>query len=104
VTGSVSHHQAIYWELVYSAPEHALQAARPSRRRLVGSGLRRGDRHGRRPQRAVLVTDKAKIEDGVARGIGLRSEDIPEAVAFMLTRPQCVTIRDLVILARNQEI
>jgi NADP-dependent 3-hydroxy acid dehydrogenase YdfG len=52
----------------------------------------------------VLVTDKAKIEDGVARGIGLRSEDIPEAVAFMLTRPQCVTIRDLVILARNQEI
>jgi NADP-dependent 3-hydroxy acid dehydrogenase YdfG len=50
------------------------------------------------------VTDKARIEDGVARGIGLRSEGIAEAVAFMPIRPQRLTIRDLVILARDQEI
>jgi ribitol 2-dehydrogenase len=35
---------------------------------------------------------------------GLRSEDVADAVLFMLTRPPNVTIRDLVILPQNQDI
>jgi ribitol 2-dehydrogenase len=49
------------------------------------------------------VTDEAEIEDWVARGAGLPSEDVALAVAFMPTRPGHVTIRDLVILPRDRE-
>ena len=35
---------------------------------------------------------------------GLRSEDVADAVLFMLTRPANVNIRDLVILPHNQDI
>ena len=35
---------------------------------------------------------------------GLRSEDVAEAMLFMLTRPPNVTIRDLVMLPQNQDI
>jgi ribitol 2-dehydrogenase len=34
----------------------------------------------------------------------MRSEDVADAVGYMLTRPRHVTIRDLVILPTNQEI
>lgn len=44
------------------------------------------------------MTDQSEIEDWVARGTGLPSEDVALAVAFMPTRPRHVTIRDLVIL------
>ena len=43
VTSSVSGHQAIYWEPVYSASKHALQAfVHGVRRQLVGTGVRMG--------------------------------------------------------------
>jgi ribitol 2-dehydrogenase len=75
------------------------------RRQLIGSGVRMGaiapgvvlnDLWG--------VSDAVEIEAKVARGQGIRSEDVAEAVAFMLTRPRHVTIRDLVILPRDQPI
>ena len=50
------------------------------------------------------VSDPAEIEDKVARGEGIRSEDVADAAAYMLTRPRHVTIRDLVILPREQPI
>lgn len=34
----------------------------------------------------------------------LRSEDVAEAIKFMLTRPANVTIRDPVMLPQNQDI
>ena len=49
-------------------------------------------------------SDPAAIEEGIARREGLRSEDVAEAVLFMLTRPANVTIRDLLILPQNQDI
>ena len=106
VTSSVSGHQAIHWEPVYSASKHALQAfVHTMRRQLIGRGVRMGaiapgvvlnDLWG--------VSDPAEIEAKVARGEGIRSEDVADAVAFMLTRPRHVTIRDLVILPRDQPI
>jgi ribitol 2-dehydrogenase len=106
VTSSVSGHQAIHWEPVYSASKHALQAfVHGMRRQLIGSGVRIGaiapgivlnDLWG--------VADDAEIEDKVARGEGIRSEDVADAVLYMVTRPRHVTIRDLVILPREQPI
>lgn len=106
VTSSVSGHQAIHWEPVYSASKHALQAfVHTMRRQLIGSGVRMGaiapgvvlnDLWG--------VSDPAEIEEKIARGEGIRSEDVADAVAYMLTRPRHVTIRDLVILPRDQPI
>jgi ribitol 2-dehydrogenase len=106
VTSSVSGHQAIHWEPVYSASKHALQAfVHTMRRQLIGSGVR----VGAIAPGVVLndlwgVSDPAEIEAKVGRGEGIRSEDVAEAVAFMLTRPRHVTIRDLVILPRDQPI
>ncbi len=48
--------------------------------------------------------DAAAIEAKVAAREGLRSEDVADAVVFMLTRPAHVTIRDLVILPQKQDI
>jgi ribitol 2-dehydrogenase len=106
VTSSVSGHQAIHWEPVYSASKHALQAfVHTLRRQLIGSGVR----VGAIAPGVVLndlwgVSDPAEIEAKVAGGEGIRSEDVADAVAYMLTRPRHVTIRDLVILPRDQPI
>jgi ribitol 2-dehydrogenase len=106
VTSSVSGHQAIHWEPVYSASKHALQAfVHGVRRQLIGTGVRMGaiapgvvlnDLWG--------VSDSAEIDEKVASGEGIRSEDVADAVGYMLTRPPHVTIRDLVILPSNQPI
>jgi ribitol 2-dehydrogenase len=106
VTSSVSGHQAIYWEPVYSASKHAVQAlVHGMRRQLVGSGVRIGSvAPGVVLNDLWKVTDADAVADGVARGTGLRSQDVADAVVFMLTRPRHVGIRDLVMLPVNQEI
>jgi ribitol 2-dehydrogenase len=38
------------------------------------------------------------------RHASLTSEDVAEAVVFMLSRPAHVTIRDLVMLPQNQDL
>ncbi|MEJ7651239.1 MAG: SDR family oxidoreductase [Nakamurella sp.] len=106
VTSSVSGHQAIHWEPVYSASKHAVQAfVHGVRRQLVGSGVR----IGAVAPGVVLndlwnATDEHQREADVAAGQGMYSEDVAEAMVFMLTRPRHVQIRDLVILPVNQEI
>jgi ribitol 2-dehydrogenase len=106
VTSSVSGHQAIHWEPVYSASKHAVQALTHGlRRQLIGTGVR----IGAVAPVVVLndlwqVTDAAAVADGVAGGTGLTSEDVADAVLYMLTRPRHINIRDLVMLPINQEI
>lgn len=106
VTSSVSGHQAIPWEPVYSASKHALQAfVHGVRQQLVGTGVRIMS-----VAPGVVLNDLWQVsgEDeaaaGVAAGTGMRSEDVAEAVAFMLSRPRHVTVRDLVLLPTNQPI
>jgi ribitol 2-dehydrogenase len=106
LTSSVSGHQAIPWEPVYSASKHAVQAFTHGLRRQVAAA---GVRVGAVAPGIVLnelwgYTDPAAIDAKVATREGLRSEDVADAVLYMLTRPPNVTIRDLVILPQNQDI
>lgn len=106
MTSSISGHQAIHWEPVYSASKHAIQSFVHGLRRQVSA---QGVRVGAIAPGIVLnelwgYTDPAAIETKVQQRAGLRCEDVAEAIVFMLTRPANVTIRDLVILPQNQDI
>ncbi|WP_182084163.1 SDR family oxidoreductase [Aureimonas sp. ME7] len=106
VTSSISGHQAIHWEPIYSASKHAIQSFVHGLRRQVSKDR---VRVGAVAPGIVLnelwgYDDPAAIEAKVEAREGLRSEDIAEAILFMLTRPPHVTIRDLVVLPQNQDI
>ena len=106
ITSSVSGHETIHWEPIYSASKHAVQAFVHTVRRQVAP---QGIRLGAVAPGVVLnelwgYTDPAKIAEKVAAREGLRSEDVADAVLYMVTRPPNVTIRDLVILPQNQDI
>ena len=77
VTSSVSGHQSIHWEPVYSASKHAVQALTHGlRRQLIGTGVRIGAvAPGVVLNDLWQVTDAAAVADGVAAGTGLTSED-----------------------------
>ena len=106
VTSSVSGHQAIQWEPVYSASKHAVQAfVHGVRRQLGPHDVRIGAVAPGVVLNALWGYDAPdRIAEKVAAREGLRSEDVADAVLFMLTRPRNVTIRDLVILPANQDI
>jgi ribitol 2-dehydrogenase len=106
VTGSVSGHQAIPWEPVYSASKHALQSfVHGVRQQLVGTGVRiMSIAPGVVLNDLWAVSDADAVAEGVAAGTGMRSEDVADAVLFMLSRPRHVTVRDLVLLPTNQPI
>ena len=106
ITSSISGHEAIHWEPVYSASKHAIQSFAHGLRRQV---LKDNIRVGSVAPGIVLnelwgYTDPATIAAKVSSREGLRSEDVADAVVFMLTRPPNVTIRDLVILPHAQDI
>ena len=111
VTSSISGHQAIHWEPVYSASKHAIQAfVHGTRRQLVGSGIRLGSLAPGRVlnelwrQTSPEHADPELMERYVAAGEGLRSADVAEAALFMITRPPHATVRDLVLLPTNQDL
>jgi ribitol 2-dehydrogenase len=106
ITSSISGHQAIYWEPVYSASKHAVHGLTHAlRRQLVGSGVRVGAvAPGMVLNDLWNVSGDEEVAVGVAAGAGLRSEDVAEAVVYMLTRPRHVNIRDLVLMPINQEL
>lgn len=106
VTSSISGHQAFREEPVYSATKHAVQAFVHGLRRQVAA---QGIRVGAVAPGTVLnplwgYHDEDRIAERVAARDGLRSEDVAEAILFMLTRPPHVTIRDLVILPQNEDL
>jgi ribitol 2-dehydrogenase len=107
VTSSVSGHQDIHWEPVYSATKHAMQSfVHTLRRQLVGTGVRAG---AVAPGVVLnelwgFAEDAEGVDQKVGDRTGIRSEDVADAVLYMLTRPRHVTIRDLVILPTDQEI
>jgi ribitol 2-dehydrogenase len=106
ICSSISGHQAIHWEPVYSASKHAIQSFTHGLRRQL---LKKGIRVGAIAPGMVLnelwgIHEQAEIDHRAGLGEGLRSEDVAEAVLFMLTRPLNVTIRDLVMLPRTQDL
>ncbi|HZC59827.1 MAG TPA: SDR family oxidoreductase [Chthoniobacterales bacterium] len=106
VTSSISGHQAIHWEPIYSASKHAIQSfVHGLRRQLLTTGIRVGAvAPGMVLNELWGMTDQAEISRKAAAGAGLLSEDVAESIVFMLTRPQNVTIRDLVMLPRAQDL
>jgi ribitol 2-dehydrogenase len=106
LTSSISGHEAIHGEPVYSASKHAIQAfTHGLRRQLIGTGIKVGA-----VAPGIAMTnlwgriDPEEAQRRVKAGEALVAEDIAEAMVFMLTRPDNVTIRDLVILPREQDI
>jgi ribitol 2-dehydrogenase len=107
VTSSVSGHQVIPWEPIYSSTKHAVQAfVHGTRQQLIGTGIRLGE-----IAPGIVLNELWGVSGGddsidreVAAGRGMRSEDVAEAVLFMLGQPRHITIRDLVILPTNQPI
>lgn len=107
VTSSVAGVQDIYWEPVYSASKHAVTSfVHTVRRQMIGTGVRIGavapgvvlnDLWG-------FGADAGAVQAEIDAGRGITSEDVADAVMYMLTRPRHVTIRDLVILPSAQEI
>jgi ribitol 2-dehydrogenase len=106
LTSSISGHQAIHWEPIYSASKHAIQSfVHGLRRQLLTTGIRVGAvAPGMVLNELWGMTDQAEIRRKSEAGAGLLSEDVAEAIVFMLTRPQNVTIRDLVMLPRAQDL
>ena len=106
ITSSISGFVDIDWEPVYSASKHAIQGfVHTLRRQVAPNGIRVGAiAPGMVANELWGFTEAAAIDQKVAEHASLRSEDVAEAVVFMLSRPSHVTIRDLVILPQNQDI
>ncbi len=106
VTSSISGFVDIHWEPVYSASKHAIQGfVHTLRRQVAGHNIRVGAiAPGMVANELWGFTEPAKIAEMVEKHASLTSEDVAEAVVFMLSRPPHVTIRDLVMLPQNQDI
>lgn len=106
VTSSISGVVDIHWEPVYSASKHAVQTfVHTLRRQVAADGIRVGSiAPGMVANELWGLTDAQEIDRKVSERASLRSGDVAEAIAFMLSRPAHVTIRDLVILPQNQDL
>jgi ribitol 2-dehydrogenase len=106
VTSSISGHQAIHWEPVYSATKHAVQAfVHGVRRQIAKHNVRIGSlAPGMVLNELWGLTDPEEVERRIAAHSGLHNDDVVDALLFMLTRPPHVAIRDLVILPQGQDL
>ena len=96
VTSSISGHQAIHWEPVYSATKHAVQSfVHGVRRQVAPYNIRVGAlAPGMVLNELWGLADQEEIARRVAAHHGLLNEDVAEALMFMLTRPPHVAIRE----------
>ena len=106
VTSSISGFTDIHTEPVYSASKHAVQSlVHTLRRQFAVQGIRVGAVCPGMVANALWgITTREGVDELVADHAALRSEDVAEAIAFMLTRPAHVTIRDLVMLPQSQDL
>jgi ribitol 2-dehydrogenase len=106
VTSSISGHIDIHWEPVYSASKHAiLGLVHTLRRQFASQGIRVGAvAPGMVANELWGITTTEEVDRLVGERTALRPEDVVEAVVFMLSRPAHVTVRDLVLIAQNQDL
>jgi ribitol 2-dehydrogenase len=106
VTSSISGHIDIHWEPIYSASKHAIQGlVHTLRRQLAPHNIRvAAIAPGKVANELWGFSEAQDIDREVAEKSSLRSEDVAEAVVFMLTRPAHITIRDLVMLPQRQDL
>ena len=106
ITSSISGSIDIHWDPIYSASKHAIQGfVHTMRRQVAPFGIRVGSIAPGMVANALWgITEAAEIDARVAERASLRSEDVAEAVVFMLSRPPHVTIRNLVMLPQSQDL
>lgn len=106
ITSSIAGHVVHPIEPIYAASKHAINAfVYGLRRQLVADNIRVGAvAPGTVLNELWGITDEAEITRQVADRTGIRSEDVADAVVFMLTRPPHVTIRDIVIMPQALDL
>ena len=99
-TSSVAGHTPVVWEPIYTASKHAVTAfVSTVRRQVLKHGIRVGE-VSPGPVATALLKDwlPERLEKAKQDGALMAAEEIAEAVAFMLSRPRNITIRDIIIL------
>ena len=106
VTSSIAGHEALPMEPIYSASKHAINAfVYGLRRQLIPDNIRVGAiAPGTVLNELWGITEESEIARQVADRTGIRSEDVADAVLWMLTRPPHVTIRDIVIMPQALDL
>ncbi len=107
VTSSVAGHEKLHRGPAYGATKHAIETfVNTLRRQVAGDGIRVMSLAPARVANELWnLTDAAEIEKvTVGDEHYLKVEDVVEAALYMLTRPRHVTIRNLVIIARQQDV
>lgn len=106
MTSSISGLVPVVWEPIYTASKHAVQAfVHTVRRQVARHGIRVGA-VAPGPVVTGLIADwpQEKLDAARAAGDLMEASEVAAAVAFMLTRPRNVTIRDLVILPQANDL
>ena len=109
ITSSISGHQAIHWEPIYSASKHAIQSFAHGLRTQVSKNNIRVISIAPGMIMTELwdldpVKDKKYIDSMIKKGNALDVEEVVSCFDFALSRGRGANIRDLVILPTNQNL
>ncbi|MCY4062149.1 MAG: SDR family oxidoreductase [Chloroflexi bacterium] len=107
VTSSVAGHEKLHRGPAYGATKHAIETfVNTLRRQIAQDGIRVMSLAPARVANELWnLTDADEIEKAtVGDQHYLKVEDVVEAAVYMLTRPRRVTIRNLVIIAKQQDV
>ena len=109
ITSSISGHQAIHWEPIYSASKHAIQSFAHGLRTQVSKNNIRVISIAPGMIMTELwdldpIKDKKYINSMIKKGNALDVEEVVSCFDFALSRGRGANIRDLVILPTNQNL
>ena len=107
VTSSVAGHEKLHRGPAYGASKHAIETfVNTLRRQVAADGIRVMSLAPARVANELWnLTDPDEIEKvTVGDQHYLKVEDVAEAALYMLTRPRHVTVRNLVIIAKQQDV
>ena len=107
VTSSVAGHEELPGGPAYGASKHAIETfVNTLRRQVAGDGVRVMSLAPARVANELWnLTDPAEIDKlTVGEQRYLKVEDVANVALFMLSRPRHVTVRNLVIIAKNQDV
>ena len=109
ITSSISGHQAIHWEPIYSASKHAIQSFAHGLRTQVSKNNIRVISIAPGMIMTELwdldpIKNKKYIENMIKKGNALDVKEVVLCFDFALSRGRGANIRDLVILPTNQNL
>lgn len=106
VTSSLAAHYPTPWEPIYASSKWAIDCfVQTTRRQMFKHGIRIGS-VSPGPVATGLLSDwpEDKLKEARANGSLIETEEIAEALLFMLTRPRHMTVRDMVIIPTNFDL